>query len=220
MRKIQPIETGGYYHIYNCGINGINLFTTHDNYRYFMQLYNKYIDAIAETFAWCLMPNHFHAMLKIKDDDEIVARYNNNTPERVSNPFGDKNEDASAYKEKIRKHVTQQFSNLFNSYAQALNKRNNRHGSLFEKPFKRKLINNERYFTNLITYINNNPVHHGFVDHAMEWGWSSYLTCLTDKTTKLNRHEVIQWFNGTENFKYMHNVRSHDNNLGTMFTLE
>jgi len=38
-----------------------------------------------------------------------------------------------------------QFSHLFNAYAQAFNKRNRRHGSLFERPFKRKQVNNNQY---------------------------------------------------------------------------
>ncbi len=197
MRIIQPIETGCYYHIYNCGINGVNLFETPDNYQYFMGLYDKYIERVAETYAWCLMPNHFHVLLCIKDENAIVA--NHTTPERVQKPF--RGNEAN----KIQKYITQQFSNLFNSYAQAFNKRNNRHGSLFEKPFKRKLIDNDSYFQNLVLYIHNNPVHHSFCEHPMEWGWSSYLTCLSEKPTKVKRKDVIDWFGDVENFKHVHN---------------
>ena len=102
MRVIQSIETGKYFHIYNCGINGTNLFETPDNYKYFMNLYDKYIDKIANSYSWCLMPNHFHFLVRIKDNDEIVANVNIETnPERVSNPFGVNDAD------KIIKHVTQ-----------------------------------------------------------------------------------------------------------------
>jgi REP element-mobilizing transposase RayT len=38
------------------------------------------------------MPNHIHVLLRIKDDDEIVAQYKKHVsssgPERVLNPFG------------------------------------------------------------------------------------------------------------------------------------
>lgn len=185
MRVIQPIQPGYYYHIYNCGINGANLFEATANYEYFMNLYEKYIYKVADTFAWVLMPNHFHFLIRIKDIDEIVAIIN---PERVQNPFGVN--DA----EKTTKFITQQFSNLFNSYAQAFNKRNNRHGSLFEKPFKRKRVDQERYFQNLVLYIHNNPVHHGFCQHPLEYPWSSYLSCISIKPTKLHRKAVIGWF--------------------------
>ena len=188
MRKLQSIEQDSYYHIYNCGINGETIFNEPANYEYFLRLYDKYMERVAETFAWCLMPNHFHLLVRIKTEDEIIDA---NNSERVQNPFG-------------VKYITQQFSNLFNSYAQAFNKRNNRHGSLFEKPFKRKLIDSEEYFRRLVIYIHNNPVHHGFCDSPLEYGWSSYLTCLSDKPTKLKRNTVVGWFNNEENFKAVH----------------
>jgi len=70
-QKIVPIEHDKFYHIYNQGINGENLFREKANYSYFLQQYDKYIDPIAETFAWCLMPNHFHVLVRIKEEDEI-----------------------------------------------------------------------------------------------------------------------------------------------------
>ncbi|MCZ4694463.1 hypothetical protein DWB61_05360 [Ancylomarina euxinus] len=179
MQAIYPLETGRYYHIYNRGINSCDLFTEEDNYNYFINLYEKYIDPIADTFAWVLMPNHFHLLVRLKDVNEI---------------------DLSGLKP-----PHQYFSNLFNAYTKAYNKRNNRHGALFERPFKRKLIEDESYFKQLVLYIHNNPVHHGFCSHPIEYGWSSYLTCLSHKPTKLKRNETIDWFNDEANFKYMHN---------------
>lgn len=38
-----------------------------------------------------------------------------------------------------------------------------RHGSLFEQPFKRKIIENEWYLKQVILYVHNNPVHHRFL---------------------------------------------------------
>lgn len=192
MRKLQPIEQGNYYHIYNCGINGETIFKEPANYEHFLRLYDKYLEQVAETFAWCLMPNHFHLLVRIKTEDEIVATA---SPERVLNPSW------------VKKRITQQFSNLFNSYAQAFNKRYNRHGSLFEKPFKRKLIDSDRYFQNIVLYIHNNPVHHGFCDSPMEYAWSSYLSCLSVKPTKLKRKMVMSWFDDLANFKYLHNEK-------------
>jgi len=41
-----------YYHIYNRGNNGENIFIEENNYRSFLQLYDKYITLIAETCAY------------------------------------------------------------------------------------------------------------------------------------------------------------------------
>lgn len=41
------------------------------------------------------------------------------------------------------------FAHLFNAYGKWYNKRFDRHGSLFERPFKRKLIDSETYLSNM-----------------------------------------------------------------------
>lgn len=54
MQNLEPIENGKYYHIYNCGINGEDLFKENKDYERFLSLYDKYIVPVADTFAWCL----------------------------------------------------------------------------------------------------------------------------------------------------------------------
>ena len=135
------------------------------------------------------MPNHFHFLIRLKEESEVAA----STPDRVLNP--------------VRGNASLQFSKLFNSYAQAFNKRTGRHGSLLERPFKRKIIENERYLKQVILYIHNNPVHHGFCTHPVEYPCSSYLTCISVKPTKLKRNSVIGWFDDEANFKYMHDQK-------------
>jgi hypothetical protein len=67
----QPIQHEAYFHVYNRGINGETLFREPENYKHFLRLYEKYIDPVAETFAWCLLKNHFHLLLRIKGVEEI-----------------------------------------------------------------------------------------------------------------------------------------------------
>jgi REP element-mobilizing transposase RayT len=189
MQIITPLENGKYYHIYNRGINSDILFKENGNYEHFLKLYDLHIEPIAETYAWCLMKNHFHFLIRIKDVEEIKTE------------------------NKIQ--PSQSFSNLFNAYTKAFNKKHNRHGALFERPFRRKSIENENYFQNLIAYIHNNPVHHNICEHPLNYPWSSYKTCLTDKPTKLKRKEVIAIFNDIENFKYIHELKSNNLTLHT-----
>ena len=62
----------------------------------------------------------------------------------------------------------------------------------------------ERYLLTLITYIHRNPQKHGFVADFREWPWSSYGAMLADKPTKINRDEVLAWYNGRSNFVEAH----------------
>jgi REP element-mobilizing transposase RayT len=158
-----------------------------------MKMYEKYIYPIAETYAWVLMKNHFHFLIRLKVENEIKVNALPNLV-RVSNP-----DRVQSLKEP---HLY--FSHLFNAYTQAFNKKHHRHGSLFERPLKRLLIENEKYLRNVVVYIHQNPVYHGFVEHIPDYPWSSYLTLVSVKPTKLSRQTVLGWFDDVGNFKYMH----------------
>jgi putative transposase len=58
---------GVFYHIYNRGNNRENIFREERNYTYFLHLYHRHITPIAETYAYCLLKNHFHLLIRVKD---------------------------------------------------------------------------------------------------------------------------------------------------------
>jgi len=176
-----PLEHGCYYHIYNRGINGTSLFYIPENYEHFLILYDKYITPIADTFAWCLMGNHFHLLVRIKEVDEINIKWLPN-PVRVLNPD----------RVEVIKPPHLYFSHLFNSYTQSVNKQQKRTGSLFEQPFHRLKITSDKYFRNLVVYIHQNPVHHGFTSDFRDYPWSSYGSIISLKPTKVEREKVLE----------------------------
>lgn len=136
------------------------------------------------------MKNHFHLLVYIKETEEINSS-------ELEYSTTDKPKAIIASK---------QFSNLFNAYTLAMNKRYNRTGSLFEKNFRRKIVSSENYFQKLIFYIHNNPVHHNFTKQITEYPWTSYKTIISTKATKLDRNRVIESFADLENFKYYHSI--------------
>lgn len=77
--KTIPLESEFFYHIYNRGINRCDLFRETNDYRHFLRLYEKYIEPIADTYAWVLMPNHFHLLIRIKTEEEIGIYKNLNS---------------------------------------------------------------------------------------------------------------------------------------------
>ncbi|MUP39335.1 hypothetical protein [Labilibaculum euxinus] len=206
-----PLESESYYHIYNRGIDGCNLYRVENDYKHFLKLYEKYIDPIADTFVWVLMPNHFHLLIRIKSEKEIGIYKNlNSDGSKDSVRFQTQpSVNLSEFEEPDRVGIkkpnpTKHFSHLFNAYSKYINKKYQRTGSLFERPFKRKLVEDETYLRTLVLYIHNNPIHHGFTDIAVDYPWSSYLTCLSVKPTKLKRKYVIEWFDDEANFRFMH----------------
>lgn len=58
-----------YYHIYNRSIAGNLLFRESRNYLFFLSKVEKYILPKADLIAYCLMPNHYHFILKLTTDN-------------------------------------------------------------------------------------------------------------------------------------------------------
>jgi REP element-mobilizing transposase RayT len=197
----QPLQFDAFYHIYNRGNNRENLFVEERNYPYFMQLYAKHILPIAETFAYCLMPNHFHFLIRTRTEEEQlkIGSFSKNEP---ISKVRTKNEPISTtFKPR---QPSRAFNNMFIAYARAFNQATGRTGVLFETPFHRKIVTTDAYFQHLITYIHKNPGKHGFVEDFRDWTWSSYNALRSDKTTLLAREAVIDWFGDHETFDDIH----------------
>lgn len=178
------------YHIYNHANGRENIFSEAENYRFFLEKYDLYVSPVADTLAWCLMPNHFHLLVQIKDENTLLSKAfpKFQTLEKLTTSNG----------------ISKQFSNLFSSYSQAYNKKYKRRGSLFMKNFKRSAVDTEGYFSKIIHYVHANPVHHGFVKAIPDWRWSSYHIILSDAPTMINREKVLNWFGGKEGFVQYH----------------
>lgn len=67
-KLITPIEIDRYYHIFNRGNNYEFLFFKDYNYTYFLKKYKEYLSEHVSTFAYSLLPNHFHLLIKTKTD--------------------------------------------------------------------------------------------------------------------------------------------------------
>ena len=174
------------YHIYNRGVNHEDIFIEPRNYAYFLNLYAKYINPVADTFAYCLLRNHFHVLLRIKSEEEIYPKtLRVSETLRVLNP-------------------STQFSNFFNAYAKAINKAYNRTGSLFQHPFGRVPVTMSDQLFRVVVYIHQNPQKHKLADDFREWKYSSYRELLASDQTSLKREQLLEWFGGQASFEALH----------------
>ena len=186
----QPLEPSCFYHIYNRGINGQPIFVKADHFKFFLEKTKLYLLPYFEVYAYCLMKNHFHVLLRTKElDQNVFPILNRNTTGLHS--------EHQVYSKQIGK--------LISSYTQAFNKMEQRHGALLESPFKRLKVDTESYLRNLIIYIHQNPLDIGISVNNYEY--SSYKAIISDRNTVLERTEVISYFDDIENFKFCHRNR-------------
>lgn len=173
----EQLETGKFYHIFNHAVSNRKLFKNDENFDFFLTKFKKYVSPIATTYAYCLIPNHFHFLLQINE------KYSSGTT--ITNP-------------------SNHFKDLFSSYTQAYNKFNREKGSLFEPRFKRRLITSENDLRNTLLYIHLNPLKHNLTKLMNEWNYSSYNQILSNKESLVEREEVIKLFDDLENFTFVH----------------
>jgi putative transposase len=203
------LQPGCYYHVFNQGNARGKVFFREENYIFFLRKMDLYLLDFVDIYSFCLLSNHFHMLIRLKEEEKILL-------------YANRKKDLQAYIRKTsdRKNlagmiVSEVFRRLFLSYSKALNKQQNRTGSLFRKNFKRIIINNEHYLKQVVLYIHKNPKHHGYRIDFKEYPWSSYRRILDKRITKIKREEVTNWFGGRNTF-----IAEHEGTWSTNVELE
>lgn len=205
MEKLQPNCS---YHIFNHANGFENIFIEDENYRFYLDKYQQYILPIAETYAYCLLPNHFHLVVRIRRREvleEVFRNFKSTNFSKVPN-FG-KVENSGKVEitdNIIEQFISKQFANLFSCYTQSFNKVNKRRGSLFLKNFRREPIENKAYFLNAVIYTHRNPVHHAFCDRYTDWSYTSFCEIKERNSQMIEVEKLLRMFGGRDSFIDLH----------------
>lgn len=91
---------------------------------------------------------------------------------------------------------------LFNSYVQAVNRQQERKGTLFEGRFRSVFVDRDEYLTHLCRYIHLNPVKARLVSQPEEWLYSNYAEWIgkQDRTLKVDSF-TREWFPKPEDYR-------------------
>ncbi|MFC0877263.1 transposase [Saccharicrinis sp. FJH2] len=174
-------EKGHLYHVFNQGNNKQQIFFNSENYNYFLRKIRNYILPYADVLAYCLMPNHFHLMLKISDITLCKS-----------------SDDSKSSDDLSYRTLNDSIAIMLRSYTRAINKQQETSDALFRPKTKSVcLTNNEgvspSYFNSsfgtylnidlpeknypqqCFDYIHSNPVKARLVEFPEEWEFSSYV---------------------------------------------
>ncbi|KKU49932.1 MAG: hypothetical protein UX79_C0009G0008 [candidate division WWE3 bacterium GW2011_GWB1_47_11] len=70
---IKTYVPNGFYHIYNRGVEKRDIFQSKVDYIFFLKTLKKSIDkSNVSVLCYCLMPNHFHLLIKQSDRRDIT----------------------------------------------------------------------------------------------------------------------------------------------------
>ena len=163
MRKVR-CENGGYYHIYNRGVDKRNIFSDARDQKRFFQSMEEFNDtdpigsiyvnsfrkqkivevrkeSLVNFICYCLNRNHFHFILQQVNDRGI---------ERFMHKLG-------------------------SGYTTYFNKRYKRSGVLFQGAYKAKHIDSDRYLLHVSAYVNLNNRIKSKKNSLSQSSWDEYV---------------------------------------------
>jgi putative transposase len=176
-------EVDHLYHIYNQGNNRQKIFFLKDNYHFFVKKIEEHFLPYSDILAWCLMPNHFHVMVYVKKL-ECPAIQGFTLSETLNAGY-------------TIRSFNDSIGIMLRSYTRAINKQENRTGSLFRSTTKAICLNcsnglspnyfntpsgtlinvhssEKQYPQSCFEYIHDNPVKANLVKKPEDWEFSSY----------------------------------------------
>ena len=204
------LEENHVYHIYNQGNNRQKIFFREDNYLFFLQKMKNHLLPYADIMAWCLMPNHFHWMIYVRQVEVTISGSGSGsgsaTYSRAPTPG-----------EKKVISINHSIGILLASYTRAIQKQEGISGSLFRSKTKAECITklngitpsffNSSHGTYLNTsnpeneypqicfqYVHDNPVKAKLVTKAEDWEYSSFKDICGLRNGKLINKERIKEF--------------------------
>jgi REP element-mobilizing transposase RayT len=113
----------------------------------------RYLVPVADIIAYCLMPTHYHLLVRVK-------------PGSGARPMPG---------------ISTAMMRLSVSYTKAVNKRFRRVGVLFQGPFRAKPVLDSDHLLHLCRYIHGNPVKDRLVNDPSSWPYSNYLEWIGER---------------------------------------
>lgn len=177
---------GQIYHVFNRGNKSQTLFFSPENYHYFLSKIEEYIKPHASILAWCLMPSHFHCLIKVENEHLERA-----APVKIPRKGGKSSLTAPSYHT-----LNHSIASMLRIYTRKVNQEDEKRGPLFHQPTKALCLSDPQfdndYFRNHFGYMDNepllvkdypslcfqfihsNPVTGKLVENPEDWEFSSY----------------------------------------------
>ncbi len=147
------LDSGYFFHIYNRGNNAQTVFYLRKNYLFFLEKMKKYISPFASIVSWCLMPNHFHWLIFVRNEKIELGQKSNVENVKMGHALtlrqGMTNTNDSSHtlaesesmtSQNKTRTINQSIGICLRSYTRAIQKQEKLTGSLFQKHTHAKLL--------------------------------------------------------------------------------
>jgi hypothetical protein len=210
---MQSVEPDKIYYFCNYTNAQNKLFYAEKDYFDFLKKYADHLVPILDTYAYCLLPNQFHWLVKIKSENEIFdyLKVNNRIPEETLNFQQYKNLSSTTgglVANIFSLTISKQFSLFFNAYTLLWQKHFSKRESLFENAIKKLEILNSQQVKDTLLSIHLMPTEFGIEPDFEQWKFSSFQAYLSSKPSSIERNEALNLFDGKDNFVLAHSEKA------------
>ncbi|HRS53544.1 MAG TPA: hypothetical protein P5250_02415 [Bacteroidales bacterium] len=172
-----PFMPDKYFHIYHKVENGRNLFPTEEYKNIFFNALNKIINPYAKIIGYCLLPDHYHLLIKVKS--QLYQK----------NGFPN-----------IGQLLTYYLRRFIRNYNQFVNTQEKKKGKLLSAlPYITPIKDNEQ-MKEILVGIHLNPVYHNITEDPGIYQWSSFQPFLKQNNDNLPCEEVLNYYGGKQKF--------------------
>ncbi|GLR18551.1 hypothetical protein [Portibacter lacus] len=187
-------QEGDYYHLYNKVVGNELLFKPKQDYDRFLSRFRKYMCPYMKGYSYCLMPNHFHFLIRVLEINlvQIESEQTSCSRELINGQVS------------LNKFLESQLSRMLSGYTLSFNKRYKRMGQLFKQGTKRVLIKSHTRLSQLLCYVHHNPIHHGITNNYRYWQFCSYNAYANEVNTQIAKNEMLEFLGGKEQFFLLH----------------
>lgn len=191
------------YHIVFKSVDGLFLFKQPANYALFLDRFKAFTDTILDIWAYSLLQNHVHLIVKVKSAIAIQKTFTAIEPiqQTVAMKALLANSMDEIYLDAV---IERQINSFMVSYTSTINNKENRKGGFFQKPFKRILIADDTYLQQAVIYVHANAEKHQLVDSFLKYRYSSFDEILAGNSLYVNTQAVIKFFGNVKNFNELH----------------
>jgi putative transposase len=186
-RRFLYFKEGYYYHIAHYKKEEELLFSIPSHYSIFFKFWQKYAAPFLDMYAYCLLPDRFECVVKVKPVDNIVKKAIIMTDTQHAIEYLVKRVEYDAF-------IREQLNNLLDDYETHNNPQFDVNWWFFEKRYRWREVGSMDIFKESIAYIHHCPIQLGHAITLDEWRYSSYNTYLSDKPTNILREEGLSWF--------------------------
>jgi hypothetical protein len=202
VRLKAPFRFAQHYHLMFQSIDGLILFRSLQHQRLFLKACVCYLKPFFRFRAYTLLSNQAHMVVTTQSEKQIT--------EAISwLPFQDRTRSMSLFQRSpsealLNRMLERQVNRMLVSYVNSYNYYEERAGGLFQKPFKRVVLENKEAMKEAIMYVHTCAQLKQLVSDYRAHSAHSWMEILNKNSLLVETDSVLELFEDPETYRIAH----------------